>query len=592
MVGLFQEVGPCEVVEVAEGKFGTQARDWGWDRSSNIVFIDQPNMVGFSFDKLSNGSLNLLTSNVTFPPSNVPPGQPAYTYLNGTFSSNDGNSSANTTEIAAHTIWHMLQGFLGTFPQYNPAITSNSTASGAVAINLFTESYGGKFGPVFAAHFESQNALRRAGRLPNNTTLEIRLATLGIMQGCVDDLVQGKYYPIYANNNPYGVQALSLVDQENAASSFLNANGCQQQIQSCRTAVTSMDSTNEGDVTSANQICKNAQMFCAQTVVGPYMNSGRSIYDITQMVPSPVPSSAYLEYLNTPELQDAIGVLVNYTEANAVVANGFLQTGDYERGDQIQQMAYLLQLGVRVALLYGDRDYVCNWLGGEAVSFAIAAQSPAYGPFYSAGYADIVVNKTYVGGVVRQYGNLSFSRIFDAGHLIAAYQPETAFTAFTRIISGTDMSFGQPVDLNSFKTSGDANATYTRKAPDSAEPTCWVRNIDSTCTSDQKKMIQQGQGQIINGVLYDKPSDWHAPASSVSLEAGFPGTIPPAVTGTSFPSPGPHGAARTTEEVPTGVYVATATPSTSKKGDSSKGSSCCFALLLLSCVTTLMNSCV
>ena len=41
MFGLFLENGPCEVVQVAEGKFGTAARDWGWDRGSNVLYIDQ-----------------------------------------------------------------------------------------------------------------------------------------------------------------------------------------------------------------------------------------------------------------------------------------------------------------------------------------------------------------------------------------------------------------------------------------------------------------------------------------------------------------------------------------------------------------------
>ncbi|KAL8841635.1 MAG: hypothetical protein Q9170_000849 [Blastenia crenularia] len=583
MVGLFQEAGPCEVVEIAEGRFGTQARDWGWDRSSNVIFVDQPNQVGFSFDKLTNGSLDLLSSVVEFPPFTTPAEQPAYIRLNGTFSSNDGHASANTTEIAAHTIWHMLQAFLGTFPQYNPALTSNSTQSGSVGINLFTESYGGKYGPLFAAHFESQNALRRAGSLPKNKTLEIRLASLGIMQGCVDDLIQGKYYPLFANNNTYGITALSLVDQQNAASSFLGANGCQQQIQSCRNAVAAMDPDNEGNVYSVNQICKTAQTVCSQTVLGPYLNSGRSLYDITQMVPSPFPPSTYLEYLNTAELQSAIGVRINYTESNVAVTNAFIGTGDYERGDQIAQMAYLLSLGVRVALIYGDRDYICNWLGGEAVSFAIAAQSAAYTPFYSAGYAAIVVNSSYVGGVVRQYGNLSFSRIYNAGHLIPAYQPETAFTVFTRIIMGTDMSLGEPIDLTTYTSNGTANATYTSKAPDSAEPTCWIRNINGTCTDEQKGMIMKGEGEVVNGVLYDKSADWHPPASSISIEAGYPGTIPPAMTFTSFPSPDPSGAARTTQEVPTGVYVATSTPSTSQKGASSLGIGADVSLVALGC---------
>ena len=41
MLGMFTENGPCEVVEEAEGVFGTKARDWGWDRASNMLYIDQ-----------------------------------------------------------------------------------------------------------------------------------------------------------------------------------------------------------------------------------------------------------------------------------------------------------------------------------------------------------------------------------------------------------------------------------------------------------------------------------------------------------------------------------------------------------------------
>jgi hypothetical protein len=41
MIGLFTENGPCEVVELAAGKLGTVVRDWGWDRGSNLLYIDQ-----------------------------------------------------------------------------------------------------------------------------------------------------------------------------------------------------------------------------------------------------------------------------------------------------------------------------------------------------------------------------------------------------------------------------------------------------------------------------------------------------------------------------------------------------------------------
>lgn len=590
MVGLFQENGPCEVVEVAEGRLGTQAREWGWDRSSNILFIDQPNEVGFSYDTPTNGSLDLFTSTIYTSPSTAPLDQPGYTYLNGTFSSGNANTTTNTTETAAHAIWHMLQGFLGAFPQYNPGTRPNGTQPGVVGVNLFTESYGGKYGPAFAAYFEEQNMLRKNGSLPLNKTLEIRIVSLGIMQGCVDDLVQGRYYPIFANNNTYGIQAMPLVDQQNAANSYISAGGCQELIQSCRDAVSSIDPTNHGNVAEVNQACMNAQTNCEQNVLSPYLTSRRNIYDITQQMPDSFPPSSYLEYLNTAEVQAAVGAVVNYTQSSNAVITAFNQTGDYERGGQINDLAYLLSQGVRVALIYGDRDYVCNWLGGEAVSFAVAAQSPTYSPFYSAGYADIVVNDTYVGGASRQFGNLSFSRIYDAGHLVPAYQPETAFTVFTRIIMGTDISTGKPIDLATFASTGDANSTYTNSAPSQASPTCWLRDIKNTCASDKIDMLKNNRGVIVNGVLYNEASDWKAPASSVSIQAGYPGTMPASMTSTSA-SASASGTATTTE-VLTGVFVATATPSQTRKGAAPsrlQDSRTRLGLMLASCLFSVLS---
>jgi carboxypeptidase C (cathepsin A) len=569
MVGLFQETGPCEVIEIAQGQLGTQARDWGWDRSSNILFVDQPNQVGFSYDTPTNGSLDLLTSVISIPFESVPPGQPPLTFLNGTFSSSDDHKTTNTTQIAAYAIWHMLQGFLGTFPQYNPAIRLNGTQPGPVGVNLFAESYGGKYGPTFALTWEKQNKARLNGTISKQNTLEIRLASVGIIQGCVDDLVQGRYYPIFANNNTYGITALSILGDETAASSYQSANGCESLIKACREAANNLDPLDDGDVATVNQICQQAQTNCNDNVIGPFQSSGRDVYDISQMTPNPFPPSTYLEYLNNAAVQAAIGAVVNYTESNDAVSTAFISTGDYDRGDQISELAILLSMGVRVALIYGDRDYICNWVGGEAVSFAVAAQSPSTAPFYSAGYAQIVVNSTYVGGVVRQYGNLSFSRIYDAGHLVPAYQPETTFTVFTRVILGTDISTGEPIDLSTYATQGAANATHQNVPPAQNPPKCWIRNIDGSCTDDQRTMIANGDGVIINGVLYSDASDWQAPSASLVVGVGTPGKGPSTAASSIGVSAGAM-PTRTPSPAATGVYVATSTPSPSSAATSSR----------------------
>lgn len=502
--------------------------------------------MGFSYDTPTNGSLDLLTSNLYNPPQVLPTSQPADTFINGTFSSLNTNNTANTTEVAAMAIWHMLQGFLGAFPEYRP----NDTSS--MGVHLFAESYGGKYGPAFATLWEEQNQRRLNGTLSQNGAIAIKLQSLGIINGCVDDLVQAPYYPVMANSNTFGLNAINPTRAKLANASFYASGGCQDLITQCRAAVNSQDPEDEGDVDAVNSICAKAYHSCTTNVMEPYTDAGRSVYDIAHYLPDSFPPSTYLEYLNTPAVQAAIGSPVNFTQTNLQVVSAFTSTGDYERQALIPDIAALLNSGVRVGFMYGDRDYICNWFGGEAVSLAVAAQtSPLYASrFPAAGYAPIITNTTYIGGVVRQYGNLSFSRIYDAGHSVPAYQPETAFQVFARIIMGTSLSTGAAINLSAYNTTGPLNATHTTSLPDSPSATCYLRDIPDTCTDDQKSMILKDDGVIINGVLYDSSSDWSS-ASSTAMP-----------TSTAQKS----GSVSTTTytETLTGFFTATATPSPTK----------------------------
>lgn len=566
MVGLFQELGPCQVVEIDEDTLGTIAREWGWDRSSNILFVDQPVQVGFSYDTITNMSLNLLDEVFSTNLTAAPPSQPPYTFLNGSFSSYNDLQTANTSTIAAQSIWHFLQTFLATFPQYNPGVRPGGDGDGTVGINLFTESYGGKFGPAMASFFTQQNKLRTTDPVFRNNTLEIHLTSLGIINGWIDLLVQMPFFPRFAYNNTYGIQAISQVQQINALGAWSGAGGCRQLTNTCRAQQLALDPQNQGNVDIVNNACSAAQTYCQNNVIAPYYTSGNSIYDISQSNLDPFPGSLYLEYLNQADVQQAIGVPVNYTQNTLAVYDAFFDTGDYARGGILQDLVDLLNAGVRVALIYGDRDYICNWLGGEAASFAIAqAVGLRYAPWASAGYAPIVTNNSYIGGVVREYGNLSFARIYDAGHLVPAYQPETAFTIFTRVIEGTGLSLGLPIDRSVFATSGDANATHTNSAPAAAQPTCNIRAMNTTCNTDQKNMVANHAGVIFNGVLYSASASWKTPDGSVTSVAGRP-TAPPTSVMMSAPPPTTvttstsKGRTSSTTTIPTGVFTATGVP--------------------------------
>jgi hypothetical protein len=85
----------------------------------------------------------------------------------------------------------------------------------------------------------------------------------------------------------------------------------------------------------------------------------RSTADIGMMVPSPFPTQYYVEYLNSRPVQEALGVPRNFTTENMNV--NFGATGyDDVLGGPLENMGYLVDQGISVALIYGDRDYSNN----------------------------------------------------------------------------------------------------------------------------------------------------------------------------------------------------------------------------------------
>ncbi|KPI38561.1 Carboxypeptidase-like protein [Cyphellophora attinorum] len=555
MVGLFQEVGPCEVVELARDRLGTVAREWGWDRSSNLIFIDEPVQTGFSYDLLSNGSLNLLDQSIIYPPTVTPGTQPSYTFLNGTFSSNDQTSTANTSQLAAHSVWHFLQAFIQSFPEYSRSPPETNSSSSSASINLFTESYGGRYGPAIGSFFQTQNALRASSPDFANSTIDLVLSSLGIMNGWIDSLVQTPSLPNFAyDKNTYNIRAINQVQQLNALSAFRGAGGCQELTTLCRSQELAYDSNDIGNAANVNEACATATTNCQNNLLTPYFASNRSVYDITQSYLDPFPSSLYLEYLNTAAVQQSIGTPLNYTTPSLAVYSAFNSTGDWSRSSGIADLADLLNSGTRVA------------------SSTVTETTSAIG----AGYAPIVANSSYIGGVVREFGNLSFARIYDAGHLVPAYQPETAFTVFSRIINGDGISLGNPADLSSFKSKGEANSTHQNIAPPMSNAVCNIRAVNTTCNVDHKNMLANGAGVIINGVLYNQESEWTPPDPSLAAQAGVPGSLPSTTrltTGVETSTAAGSGLTTTTTNrgFPTGVFTATAIPSVTSTSSGGAG---------------------
>lgn len=212
-------------------------------------------------------------------------------------------------------------------------------------------------------------------------------------------------------------------------------------------------------------------------------------------------------YLHQPWVQRALGVPLNWTQSSSAVARAFRSIGDYSRPAWLEDLTYLLGKGVKVALVYGDRDYACDWISGEAVSLAIDWARTE--DFHASGYQDIVVNDTLSGGKVRQYGNLSFSRVYRAGHEVPYYQPEASYKLFTRALFNRDVSTG--------KTDTAANDTYHTQRPldtwdaknvppEQPLQVCYSLDSGAMCTEDELEAISNGSAVLRDWILQDANS--------------------------------------------------------------------------------------
>jgi carboxypeptidase C (cathepsin A) len=308
----------------------------------------------------------------------------------------------------------------------------------------------GHYGPAFFNYFNQQNDAILNG---SQTGKSFEFVNLGVINGIVDEYIQAPYYPLFANNNTYGIKAVNdtVFNYMNFACHM--SNGCLDQISFCMEADTT--------TLSGQAVCTEAEDMCRDNVEGPYYSyGGRGVYDIRHPYLDPTPADNFVEYLNLPSTQKALGVDTNYTgDANDEVYYAFQETGDFVYPNFLTDIEQILNSSVRVTLVYGDADYICNWFGGEAVS--LATQYAHSAQFKKAGYTPLVVDGVEY-GETREYGNFSFTRVYESGHEVPYYQPIAALGIFRRAINGLDIATGTtPVNGSQGGTTGTAKATHT-----------------------------------------------------------------------------------------------------------------------------------
>ncbi len=154
--------------------------------------------------------------------------------------------------------------------------------------------------------------------------------------------------------------------------------------------------------------------------------------DITERNESdPLYIQRYHDYMNRLDIRKAMGTEDrNYSswspEANAALRNDWslALSGN---------LAYALDQGKKVVLWYGDKDYICNYLGGRYVVEHI----PWAGKegFLHQELHGWNLEDGSEAGLIRKYQKLKYIQVYNAGHSIFGRQPRAGVKVLEEILA-------------------------------------------------------------------------------------------------------------------------------------------------------------
>lgn len=284
---------------------------------------------------------------------------------------------------------------------------------------------------------------------------------------------------------------------------YTRPGGCKEQLATCQSRLRSA----ADEAVSVADVC-DIQPWCEEPAVHVYQAGDNGWFDISHPGRDPFPEPYMHGYLTQAHVLEAIGSPVNFSQSSSAVARNFGSTRDFLRGDYLGDVAYLLDSGVKVHMMYGDRDYACNWVGGEKASLHIPYSRA--GDFSRAGYVPLMTSEG-VKGMTRQFGNFSFTRVFQAGHEVPSYQPAAAYDIFMRATFNKDIATGVLPVTDELSTVGLGDTWHIKNVPpERPEPRCYVLEPNS-CTPEVWDRVKNGTAVVkdffVVGVVDDEPGE-------------------------------------------------------------------------------------
>lgn len=382
MIGMMQELGPCLINEHGNG---TVYNEYGWSKHANIIFVDQPAGVGFSY----------LDEGIPVPSSSF---------------------------TAAEDLHHFLQLF----------VTDVFTDLKHREFHITGESYAGHYVPTLGAQIVSQNIL-----YPKRPQINLQSIFVGNAYVSPLDTAFG-YWETLCTTNP-GVSK-PIFNQTRCDIMASNLPRCTSLARVC------YQNPDPAICAAAEQVCWDGVIKYYDGESGDF-GGQRNRFNIEGPCPT-ADEMCYLEirriqeYLNLPWVWETLGVpkaVGNYSVFSEEVALAFTLTNDLGISTQ-PQVLYILENGIDVLFYQGNLDLACNTAGNlQWASTMPWKGQPAFvaqdkQPFKNEDgkkvgwFKDV---KTTVGSEEKEVV-FAFATVDGAGHLVPYDKPKEALLLVTR----------------------------------------------------------------------------------------------------------------------------------------------------------------
>lgn len=296
--------------------------------------------------------------------------------VNVGFSYSDSTSITNIYD-AAEDSYAFISLFMRAFPQYSD-----------LDFHLTGESFAGSYLPPIAKLIVDAQAAKKS---------HINLKSLVVGNGLFDGIRQPveSFADYFFSMGFFNASIHSELQKKSA--------NCLSALESCH-----FDQTNE-----------TCASMCSNLLFG---NSDYNRYNVKQPYSMTDPPPALEYFLNSKSVQMSLGVDRPFLLSNETVGDHWNRT---ELFSTVSIVGYLLDHGLPVLIYAGDLDSVCDWIGQEnwLKSMVWTGQEA----FNNAATIDwkSFATKT-AAGTIKKAGNLTWVRVFEAGHLVPTDQPEHA----------------------------------------------------------------------------------------------------------------------------------------------------------------------